>query len=299
MMTYDRVDLSKYIVISIWFGCNNNCTICMLSGLKRKLPAIGFDMFKKVLIDIIDDGKFKNLILSGAEVTTFDDLDKYVQFAASLGWFKKIQIQTNGRRLCDKEYVKHLIDCGVNEFFVSIYGLEEVHDSITRIRGSFRETMEGLKNLEAFDVNGISNTVLTKTNFNDIARLITSLCKETVSEIHFWSFFPMEKTDTGDLVVSMKDFVQLLPEILSIVKPSGKPLVLKGFPECLSIGEPGFFDSRFPVTVLPDIFWKEFSECGFGMCVYRDKCKAKECWGLSSAYVKKYGDERDLLSPVV
>jgi len=75
--------------------------------------------------------------------------------------------------------------------------------------------------------------------------------------------------------------------------------VLKSFPECLSRGGPGFFDSLYPVTLLPDRFWREFSECGFGTCVHRGPCKAWQCWGLSSAYVRKYGDERDLLSPVV
>jgi MoaA/NifB/PqqE/SkfB family radical SAM enzyme len=298
-MPYTKIDLSKYIVISIWFGCNNNCTICMLSGLKKELPAIGYEQFKKVLIDIKNHGRFENLILSGAEVTTFDELGKYVQFAASLGWFKKIQIQTNGRRLSDKDYLKHIIDCGVNEFFISIHGFEEVHDTTTRTPGSFKESVEGLKNLVDFNVNVISNTVLTKRNYNSIPHFIEFLAQEKVSEIHLWNYFPMERTDSKDLMVSMKNFVVVLPEILSIAKSWGKTLVLKSFPECLSKGEPGFFDSLFPVTLLPDRFWMEFSECGFGMCVYRDKCKARECWGLSSAYVQKYGDERDLLSPII
>ena len=300
-MTYTRVDLTQYVVISICFSCNNDCSICMLSGLKRKFPAIGFDRFKKVIIDIVNSGRFENLILSGAEVTTFNDLDKYVQFAASLGWFKKIQIQTNGRRLSKKGYLRHLIDCGVNEFFISIHGLDDVHDAVTRTSGSFDELAAGLKNLEAYDVNVISNTVLTKTNLHDMARLMTFLSNERISEIQLWNFFPMERTDTRDLVVSMKDFTEVLPEILSIVKRAGKPLVLKSFPECLSMGEPGFFDSLFPVTVLPDVFWRKFSESGFGTCIYRqrEECKAWKCWGLSSAYVQKYGDERNLLKPMM
>ena len=300
-MTYTRVDLTQYVVISICFSCNNDCSICMLSGLKRKFPAIGFDRFKKVIIDIVNSGRFENLILSGAEVTTFNDLDKYVQFAASLGWFKKIQIQTNGRRLSEKGYLRHLIDCGVNEFFISIHGLDDVHDAVTRTSGSFDELAAGLKNLEAYDVNVISNTVLTKTNLHDMARLMTFLSNERISEIQLWNFFPMERTDTKDLVVSMKDFTEVLPEVLSIVKKAGKPLVLKSFPECLSMGEPGFFDSLFPVTVLPDVFWRKFSESGFGTCIYRqrEECKAWKCWGLSSAYVQKYGDERNLLKPMM
>ena len=298
-MAYQRVDLSKYIVISIWFGCNNHCDICMLSDMKTHLPAIRFDNFKKILMDVKADGRFENLILSGAEVTTFDDLDQYVQYAASLKWFKKIQIQTNGRRLRDAEYLKYLIDCGINEFFVSIHGFEEVHDATTGRPGSFKEVLAGLKNLAEHEVNVISNTVLTQRNLNQIPRLVDFLSKEEISELHLWNYFPMERTDSKGLVVGLRDFRCLVDEIVPIARSAGKALVFKSFPICLATGEPGFFDSFYPVTILPNRFWREFSECGFGRCVYRDRCKAHECWGLSSAYVQKYGDERDLLSPIV
>jgi len=298
-MRYARVDLSRYIVISIWFGCNNHCTICMLSDMKRELTPIGFDNFRKVLMEIRSHGQLENLILSGAEVTTFDDLDDYVRSAVSLEWFKKIQIQTNGRRLKDRGYLDHLIDCGVNEFFVSIHGLEEVHDATTRRPGAFKETMEGLRNLEGFNVNVISNTVLTGANYHDILPLMSFLFRERISEIHLWNYYPMEKTDSRNLVVGMRDFVRLLPELLDMARQAGKALVLKSFPECLSMGEPGFFDSLYPVTILPDRFWREFSECGFGTCVHRGPCRNRQCWGLSSAYIRKHGDERDLLSPMV
>ena len=270
----------------------------MLSDMKTHLPAIGFDNFKKVLTDVRTDGRFYNLILSGAEVTTFDNLDKFVQYAHSLGYFKKIQIQTNGRRLSDREYLEHLIDCGVNEFFVSIHGLEEIHDATTCRPGSFKELLAGLMNLAEHDVNVISNTVLTKRNVDEIPRLVDLLSGEKISEIHLWNYFPMEMTDSKDLVVSMRDFSSLLQKILPMAGSAEKALVLKSFPICLSAGEPGFFDSFFPETLIPDRFWREFSACGFGGCVYRDKCKAHECWGLSSAYTHKYGNEKDLLSPI-
>ena len=299
-MNDSRIDLGKYCVISIWFGCNNDCTICMLSKVKSSLPVIGFDRYRKAIIDIMRDGRFKNLILSGAEVTTFDALDRYVRCAASLGWFKKIQIQTNGRRLSDRRYLDHLIQCGVNEFFVSIHGFGETHDAATRIPGSFKETLAGLRNLSCCETNVISNTVITKSNFSEMPRFISFLCEEGVSEIHLWNYFPMEKTDSRDLMVSLTDLLRLLPELLSIVKAAGKVLVLKSFPLCLSVGPPVFFDSVFPVTILPDLFWREFSKCGFGKCVYREtsECNAVECWGLSSAYLQQYGDERSLLKPI-
>ena len=111
----------------------------MLSDMKSSLQPIGFTQFKEILIDLRNEGRFRNLILSGAEVTTCADLEKYIRYAASLGCFKKIQIQTNGRKLADKVYVKRLIENGVNEFFISIHGLEDIHDRITACPGSFQE----------------------------------------------------------------------------------------------------------------------------------------------------------------
>jgi MoaA/NifB/PqqE/SkfB family radical SAM enzyme len=298
-MTYERLDLSSYMVISIWFGCNNRCVLCMLSDLRDELTPIGFEEFSRVLMQVRQEGRFRNLILSGAEVTTFPDLHRYVRFAASLGCFRKIQIQTNGRRLAERDYLRHLVDCGVNEFFLSIHGLEDVHDATTRQPGSFREVLAGLRNLEAFDVNVISNTVLTRMNQGDIPDLMAFLFKERIQEVHLWNYYPMERQDSRDLVVSMRDFLRLLPGMLQVAEEARKPLVLKSFPECLSRGAPGFFDSLYPVTLLPDRFWREFSECGFGTCVHRGPCKAWQCWGLSSAYIQKYGDERTLLSAIL
>jgi len=295
---YKRIDLTQYVTVPIWYGCNNNCTICMLAGMKQELPLIDFEAFKSLVTGIKSEGKYENLVLSGAEVTTFPDLVKYVRHAASLGWFKKIQIQTNGRRLSDRVYLENLIDTGVNEFFISIQGLEETHDAITRTRGSFKETMEAVRNLGLYDVNVISNTVLTKANFPDIVPLMALLSKEAFSEIHLWNFFPMESMDSKDLLVRMKDFRDLLPQVLSSLKNAKKPFVLKNFPECLSIGENGFFDSGLPMTLIDEAYWRRFRENRFGSCLYRDRCDAKSCWGLSGAYVRKFGDERDLVLPI-
>jgi molybdenum cofactor biosynthesis enzyme MoaA len=297
-MSYTRIDLAQYMVVSIWWGCNNDCSLCMLSGLKHELPPIGFDKYKQLIDSVVKDGKCENLILSGAEVTTFDDLDKYVQFAASFGWFKKIQIQTNGRRLSDRAYLAHLIDCGVNEFFISIQGLGEVHDAITRRPGAYEETLAGIRHLEDLGVTFITNTVLTKENFSQIVPLMAKLGKTKSMELHLWNLFPMEPTDNKNLLVSINEFLELLPEILTVIKPSDKVLILKAFPHCLTIQTPAVLDGRVPAAVLPDRFWQEFDECGFGTCVYRHECRAQDCWGLSRAYIEKYGDEKSLLSPI-
>lgn len=298
-MTKARVDLGKYLVTSLWFGCDNDCSLCMLAGFRQDLPPIGFDRFREVVTEVCRQRQYENLILSGAEVTTFDDLFRYVEFAASLGWFKKIQIQTNGRRLSDRGYLRELVSRGVNEFFVSVHGTETVHDGITRRPGSYRQTMLGIRNLGALDVNVISNTVMTTANQHDLENIMAVLSAEEISEFHLWNFFPMRAADRRELMVELGQVVALIPRLREMLGPAARPLVLKGFPHCLPAEAGVVFDSWFPVTVLPAAFWKEFDQSRFGDCPYRDRCVDKSCWGLSDAYQCRFGDERKLLRPII
>lgn len=294
---HTRIDLKRYAVIPVWYGCNSSCTICMLSNVRGKLGTVDFADFSRLITRLVTERRYDSLILSGAEVTTFSQLEQYVRYAASFGWFRKIQIQTNGRRLVDREYVKQLVAAGVNDFFVSVHGLGDVHDAITRIPGSYAAVMAGIGNLAGFPVHIISNTVLTASNYDGLIALFAALSASPVHEMQLWNFFPMERTDRRDLVVSMSGLKALLPDIASAIAPSGKALVLKGFPECLSPEAPCFVNSDFPLNLIQDDFWSEFAKNGFGACVHRDRCSSRECWGLSSAYIEKYGDERNLLSP--
>jgi MoaA/NifB/PqqE/SkfB family radical SAM enzyme len=158
--------------------------------------------------------------------------------------------------------------------------------------------MAGIGNLSEFPVNVISNTVLTRSNIQSVVALFRQLSVLPVNEMHLWNFFPMDESDGRDLVVSLSELLALLPEIKAAIVPSGKPLVLKGFPECLSPGSPCCIDSNFPLNLIQDDFWYEFTKNGFGTCLYKEQCSAAECWGLSSAYREKYGEDRHLLRPL-
>ncbi|MFY9855027.1 MAG: radical SAM protein [Terracidiphilus sp.] len=295
--TSGRLDFSSYAVIPLWYGCNSDCSICMLSSLEEKLAAVPYDRFCELVVKLIHDGRRRNLILSGGEVTTFEQLERYIAFAASFRWFSRIQIQTNGRRLADPNYLRRLIDAGVNEFFISLHGPEKVHDAINRRPGAFRQVMTGLDNLARYpEIGVITNTVWTRQNsgcvvpfFAEIARL------PFLREMHLWNFFPMGDKP-GELVESIPELLKQLPEMAAAV--NGKPLVLKAFPHCLPVPAGVHNDNEFPLTLIPDVFWRTLANCGFGRCIHRNNCQSEQCWGLSDAYREKYGEEPELLRPI-
>jgi hypothetical protein len=295
----ERIDFSSYAVIPLWYGCNNACEICMLSSLEDRLAAIPFDLFRSLVVKLVNDGRRRNLILSGGEVTTFEHLERYVKFAASLSWFSRIQIQTNGRRLADPLYLRRLIDAGVNEFFISLHGPEEVHDAISRRPGAFREVMAGLENLSRHAAIGvITNTVWTRLNSGHVARLFSEIARlPFIHEMHLWNFFPMEDKSRA-LVESLPELLERLPEMAKAPAANGNTLVLKAFPQCLPVPCGVHNDNEFPMTLIPDVFWRTLGKCGFGRCVHRDRCADEKCWGLSNAYREEYGEEPELLRPL-
>ena len=291
------IDLSRYAVIPIWYHCNSNCTICMLSNVKQKMNTVTPEQFRTLLSRLVQDGRYDGIILSGAEITTFPHLEAYVKEIASFGWFKKIQIQTNGRRLADPLLVRKLVDAGVNEFFISLHGLEQVHEAITRVPGSFRETIAGFMNVSEYPVNIISNTVMTRANYHGIIPLLQFLASGPPHELNIWNYFPMGEHDSRDLIVSLTDVMTLFPAMITAVGPSGKPLVLKGFPECIAPGAPCYIDSNFPLNLIQDEFWYEFGKNGFASCCHREQCSSHLCLALSRAYIRKFGVEESILSP--
>jgi hypothetical protein len=53
-MQISSIDLNTYVIIPVWYGCNNGCVVCMLSGLKKDLPLIDFAHFWRFVLHIKD-----------------------------------------------------------------------------------------------------------------------------------------------------------------------------------------------------------------------------------------------------
>ena len=63
-------------------------------------------------------------------------------------------ILSNGRKFKDKSFSKQIKAVGVDRVMTTFYSpYKEKHDMITRIKGSFLDTVEGLKNLEDIETN--------------------------------------------------------------------------------------------------------------------------------------------------
>ncbi len=157
-----RVDLA------LTYRCNNNCIHCYsLSPLER--PELNTDEWKHIIQRFHELG-VPQVTFTGGEPTLREDLVELVAEAQRLGMVSGIV--TNGR-LLSEELVGKLVGAGLDFVQVTLESSDpEVHDSITQVRGSWIETVKGIKNVLDHDVYVSVNATLLRKNYPTIESLV-------------------------------------------------------------------------------------------------------------------------------
>lgn len=165
----DRVDLK------VGFACNNRCRFCVQGRKRERFGRRPFDE----LVGILEQNRERaGVVFTGGEPCLHPDLVRLVGRARQVG-YSSIQIQTNGRMFAYRKLCEELVAAGANEFSPAIHGhAADCHDYLTRVEGSFAQTVQGVRNLKDLGQRVITNTVITRSNFRhltDLAELLVDL----------------------------------------------------------------------------------------------------------------------------
>lgn len=172
----------KRIDIKITYKCNNHCKFCV-QGDKRKYS---LDKSNTEIKTILRENRvnYERVTFTGGDPLIRADILELVRYAKSLGY--RIQIQTNGRMCAYRDFCKKIIEAGVDEFAISIHGHNaELHDSLTSSKGSFEQSISGIKHLIYLDKLVITNTVITKLNFRFLPQIAKFLIDLGIPQYQF------------------------------------------------------------------------------------------------------------------
>jgi MoaA/NifB/PqqE/SkfB family radical SAM enzyme len=176
------------------FRCNHLCTFCYNAPEGRRemtTPEI-FETLRK-----ISEFGVLYLTLTGGEALCHKDFFKIAAEARRLGM--ALRIYTNGYLLADKAMTKRVADLKPMEVEISIHGAKpETHDALTRIKGSFEKTMQGLRNLKEAGIKVQLKCPITKLNQNELYEI-----RDLADELGFYMAF--------DAVITPKDDGSLDP----------------------------------------------------------------------------------------
>ena len=136
------------------------------------------------------------------------------------------------------DFCKRLIDAGANEFALAIHGsTNELHDKLTRSKGSFRQTLQGIYNLNKFKQKVITNTVVTEINYKDLASIAKMLIDAGVFQYQFafMHINPIIQNDEKlieEIVPRYKEIKPYVEQGIQLGLDSNVRVMAEAFPFC-------------------------------------------------------------------
>ncbi|MBI4833218.1 MAG: radical SAM protein [Planctomycetes bacterium] len=303
---------SRFVNLEICYNCNNKCISCPSPPAWKKHGILPFNEVKSY----IDKYRENTLTLSGGEPTIHPDFLEITRYAAKTGTW--LGILTNGRKFADKKFAKEAIKSGLREPFIVFHSSDrKLFDAFTGVKGSFDETLAGIKNL--MELRGKGNKLLINVKILACKSTIKSL-SETVrfisEELPRPNMLLMESLDmvSGALSNRKKTFIRLtdakpyIMKALDIGSSYNQNIKLYRIPPCI-FPNPGFYlpfvyrEPKIGEMVGPPR--TEIDICAIpeetrSPCVKPESCKECEadnlCRGVWRSYERFFG--LDELKPI-
>jgi radical SAM protein with 4Fe4S-binding SPASM domain len=201
-----RVDLA------VTFRCQNNCVHCYAGG-PHETAELTTSQWKQVIDRLQQIGVFI-LTFTGGEPTLREDLPELLLYAQNRGMVTGLI--TNGRKLKDKVYVEILEKSGLDFVQVTLESHDAaIHDLMTAIDGSWKETVAGIKNAVPSQIYVTTNTTLSEHNAPSFLETIDFLKTLDVAAFGCNSLIYSGKANKIDeeFALPLKTLNELLPRI--------------------------------------------------------------------------------------
>lgn len=165
--------------------CNQKCRTCYNSNEAG-------DMDRAIIRSIAEDiaGCSINTEIIGGEPLMRDDIAEIVHEMKTIGESPRVSLYTNGV-LANEEMVTKLKDAGLDAATVTLHShIEELHDSITQIPGSYQQTLLGIKEFQKAGIKVYVATVVHKENLDSIQKTCDFIEDELCASAVFTKYIP-------------------------------------------------------------------------------------------------------------
>jgi radical SAM protein with 4Fe4S-binding SPASM domain len=229
------------IHIEMSYACNSKCIFCYNSSRKSEIN------YKKIdkIVESVYNSNIPHVYLIGGEPSILytKKLNEYINYLSKKS---SVTIVTNG--LIYKKLSNKLACIGV-----PIHGDEKTHESLTKIKGGYRKTINTIKKYisDGFDVRCIP--VLMSINYNQIFNII-KLAKELGVESIF-----VDRFESGG--IGSKKMQELKPNLFQFKKSLSQMILAKkkfNIPVGFGTAIPFCLDERL-------ISHNMWSNCGVGI----------------------------------
>jgi len=198
--------------MALTFNCQNDCVHCYAGGPKQT-KELTTNQWKQVIDKLHQIGVFI-LTFTGGEPTLKEDLPELLAYAQQKGLVTGLI--TNGRKLANKSYVEKLERSGLDFVQITLESHKpKIHNQITGDPKSYKETVEGIKNLIPTQIYTTTNTTLNQHNKASFLDTIDFIKKLGVAAFGSNSLIYSGKAKqiAKEFTLTIKELKTLLPKI--------------------------------------------------------------------------------------
>lgn len=241
-------------MIEIGAKCNNNCVFCCQYEMRKERDKTTQEI--KQEIDLAKKDGRKKISFLGGEFTIRQDSLEIIAYAKSLG-FGYIHITTNGRMFSYDDYAKAIVKAGLTVANFSIYApTEDVHDSLTRAKGSFQQAINGLQNFLTHERRVAASITIVKGNYKYLVETITMLQGIGVHLFHINGPIPegLAKLHFRKTIPKYSHFVPYLTKAVDHCKKYNLFVSITNIPPCQLPNYTDRIDEVYnePISVMTD-----------------------------------------------
>lgn len=266
-------DLSDDNYFFITGKCNSNCVMCPSPEYSRKISETSSIADLMALARHIPSDAPHLTITGGEPFLIGEQIFPFLRYLKKKFCRTEFLFLTNGRIFSVDKYVQMFSESAPQNSIVAIpvHGsCQEIHDSITRTDGSFKQTLLGIKKLLKNGIRIEIRLVVSKKNVADFDNIATLIAKE-FRGVEYVSVIAMEMTGTAR--VNLNEVWMPYKESFSYIADGVRALIVNGIDVKLY---------NFPLCTVDRPFWtlceKSISdnkvrfadECN--LCRYKDTC---------------------------
>ena len=199
------------VTIELNTECNLRCEHCYIPRHSNK--GMSTDIIKRILDELRNLGTFE-LVFTGGEIFLREDILEILSYSRERGF--SIKLFTNVT-LIDEKMSNKLAELPVSLISTSVYSLDdEIHDSITKKRGSLQQTLQGIDNICKYNIPLEVKMIVMKKNINSIKHLYEFCNNRNINFITSPFVFPKSDGDTKPIEKRIDSEISLLEIIDSV-----------------------------------------------------------------------------------
>jgi radical SAM protein with 4Fe4S-binding SPASM domain len=208
-VTKPQLLIAPFLVVwNLTNACNLKCKHCYQRAGTPAPDELTLEEKRKVVNELADAGVV-SIAFSGGEPLMHPDFFPIVAEARKRGMF--VAVATNGTMI-DEKMAQRLKDGGVGYVEISLDSTRpELHDDFRGVPGSWKRTIEGIKNCVKVGLYTVMATTVTRLNVAEVPNLIRMAKRLGVKRFTHFNFIPAGRArEILDLDLSPMEREELL-----------------------------------------------------------------------------------------